>query len=364
MKTKRIFFILLTLLLATLALSACTGGRRIVASGWAGVTTDEETAYLAYNTHVYAIDLATGNERWRYPDEADPAITFYAPPALTDDGQLIVGGYDNTLYSLNPDNGQLNWTFEGAEGRYIGGPLVTEEGIFAGTTDHKVYAVNFEGQPIWDQPFPTEKEIWARPAADPEADRIYVASMDHHLYAVNPANGSKVWKTKGLDGSIVGTPALSEDQILYTGTIAKEVIALDAQNGGEIWRFGTEDWVWAGPAIQENRLYCGDLSGTFYAIDRESAELLWKVQPGEAIVSTPLVTEEAIYFTSEDGALVSVSPDGTIQWQQDFEGHTYTGPIAAEAHELILVSTDQPDALLVAMNSNGTQKWTFGEQEE
>jgi len=364
MKTKRILFIFITMLLATLALSACTGGRRIVASGWAGITTDEETAYLAYNTHVYAIDLATGNERWRFPDEADPAITFYASPALTSDGQLIVGGYDNVLYSLNPSNGQVNWTFEGAEGRYIGGPLVTEDGVFAGTTDHKVYAVDFDGQPIWDQPFPTEKEIWARPAADPEADRIYVASMDHHIYAVNPANGSEIWKTEGLDGSIVGTPALSEDQTLYTGTIAKEVVALQAENGREIWRFGTEDWVWAGPAIQENRLYFGDLSGTIYALDRESRELLWKAQPGEAIVSTPLVTEEAIYFTSEDGSLVSVSPDGTIRWQENFEGHTYTGPVAAEAHDLILISTDQPDALLVAMNSNGTQKWAFGEEEE
>lgn len=364
MKTKRIFIILITLVLSTMALSACTGGRRIVASGWAGITIDEDTAYLAYNTHVYAIDLVTGNERWRYPEEADPAITFYASPALTEDGQLIIGGYNNTLYSLNPKNGQVNWEFEGAEGRYVAGPLVTAEGIFAPTTDQNVYAVDFDGQPLWEQPFPTQEEIWARPSADLEHDRIYVSSMDHRIYAIDPQTGAEIWKTGDLDGSVVGTPALSQDQELYLGTIAKEMIALQAENGREVWRFSAEDWVWAGPAIQDDRLYFGDLSGTFYALDRKSSKLIWKIQPGGAIVSTPLVTEEAIYFTNEGGALISVSPDGAIRWQEDFEGSTYASPVAAEELELILVATDQPEALVVALNSNGTQKWSFGEKEE
>ncbi|MEA3350909.1 MAG: PQQ-binding-like beta-propeller repeat protein, partial [Chloroflexota bacterium] len=340
MKFIRIILIILATLLITATLSACTGRRRLVASGWAGVTTDAESAYMAYNNHVYAIDLANGNERWRYPAEPDTNITFFAPPALTSDGQLIVGGYDSVLYSLNPKNGQVNWKYKEATGRFIAGPLVTESGIFAPSTDQNVYAVDFDNQPLWN-PFPTEKEIWASPTADPECECIYVSSMDHHVYAIDAQNGSEIWKTENLGGSIVGTPALSSDQVLYIGSIAKEMVALDTKDGSELWRFPTEDWVWAGPAISEDMLFFGDLSGTFYALNRQSSELVWKIQPGGSIVGTPLVTDDAIYFTNEDGALISVSPEGTIRWQENFDGNTYTAPAAAG--DLILVSTSQPE---------------------
>jgi outer membrane protein assembly factor BamB len=362
MKTRHTFVLILTLFIAAATLSACTGGRRVVASGWAGIATNGDSAYLAYNNHVYAIDLTNGNERWRFPAEPDAEVTFYAPPAITDDGQIIVGGYNNVLYSLNPDNGQLNWSYEQSEGRYIGGPLVTEYGIYAPSTDNNVHALDKNGEEIWAQPFTTEQEIWARPAAAKDCECIYITSMDHRVYAVDASTGKEIWKTKDLGGAIVGVPAVGEDGVLYIGTFAKEMIALQAQDGSEIWRFPTQDWVWAGPTLSDDKVFFGDLSGTFYALDRASGEQAWQIQPGSSIVGTPLLTEEAIYFTTEEGALISVTPDGTSRWQQPLEGNTYTGPIAAG--DLILVATSQDEALLVAMDSNGVQKWAFGEAAE
>ncbi len=345
----------------TLALSACSGDSRFVASGWAGITTDGETAYLAYNTQVYAIDLANGNQRWHYPAEPDPNVTFYAPPALTEDGQLIVGGYDNVLYSLNPQNGLVNWTFEGSEGRYVGGPLVTEKGIFIPSTDKNLYAIGLDGQPLREA-FTTQAEIWASPGSDADCECIYLASMDHHVYAIDAQSGELIWETDDLGGAIVGTPALSDDRQLYIGTFGEEMIALNADNGAELWRSAAQDWVWGGPALSEDTLYFGDLSGSFYALDRQSGLQKWQIQPGSAIVDTPLVTDEAVYLTTESGLLVSVTPEGVNRWQKDFEGNTYAGPIAAG--DLILVSTTQPDALLVAFENNGVQKWAFGDTGE
>ena len=360
MKTNRISLILFILLISV-ALSACASGSRVVASGWAGITADEETAYLAYNTHVYAVNLANGTEIWRYPSEPDPSITFYAPPALTEDGQLIIGGYDNIVYSINPQTGFVNWTFEESEGRFVGGPLVTQHGIFIPSTDNKVYSLGFNGQPLREA-FTTEAEIWASPGSDAECDCIYVASMDNKIYAINAQTGSPSWVTNDLGGAIVGTPALSDERVLYIGTFGEEMIALNADNGSDLWRFAAQDWIWGGPALSEDTLYFGDLSGSFYAVDLQSGLQKWQIQPGSAVVDTPLVTEEAIYFTSESGLIVSVSPDGINRWQKEFEGNTYAGPVAAG--DLILVSTTQPEALLAAFDSNGVQKWTFSDASE
>ncbi len=361
MKTKNFPQTILILLFIAIALSACAGGDRVVASGWAGIAADEEAAYLAYNTQVYAINLANGNLIWRYPAEPDAQVTFYSPPALTEDGQLIVGGYDNVLYSLNPQNGQVNWTFEGAEGRYVGGPHVTKSGIYVPSTDHKVYAIDFNGQQLHDAHI-TEAEIWATPGGATDGKYVFVASMDHRIYAINAQTGSLSWVTNGLGGAIVGTPALSEDGQLYIGTFAKEMIALNAENGVELWRFPTQDWVWGGPALLDDTLYFGDLSGAFFAVDRQSGVQKWQIQPGNSVVDTPLVTGEAIYLTAENGLLISVSPEGVNRWQKQFEGNTYAGPVAAG--DLILVSTSQPEALLVAFDSNGVQKWTFSDGAE
>ena len=88
MKNK-FLLVILTLIALSLTLSACAGGQ-MQASGWPGISADGETAYVAFNQQVFAIDLANGLEKWSYPDEIDNQITFYAAPSLTKDGQLIV----------------------------------------------------------------------------------------------------------------------------------------------------------------------------------------------------------------------------------------------------------------------------------
>jgi eukaryotic-like serine/threonine-protein kinase len=356
---KKHTLLIITVLALTILMSACVGGSRTgVASGWASLTTDEDTAYVAFNSFVHAINLANGSERWHYPAEADAKITFYAEPTLTEDGQLIVGGYDNVLYSLNPENGQLNWSFDGADGRFVGGALAAGGLILAPSADHMLYALNLNGTLAWAQPFETEEPLWAAPATDENCDCIYLGSMDHKVYAIDTQSGRLLWKTDDLGGSVVSTPIISADHQLYVGTFANEMVALDAETGRAQWQFATENWIWGSPAIDEDTLYFGDLDGKFYALDRTTGQSQWQIQPGSAIVGTPLVTAEGIFFTTEEGSLVAVNPEGVIRWNQPFEDNMHAGPVTTG--ESILVTTSNPENLLIAVDTNGVQKWSFG----
>jgi outer membrane protein assembly factor BamB len=358
MKRKYIFIILVVLFL-TISMSACTGRSSMTASGWAGIITDEDTAYVAFNTHVVAINLTNGTERWRYPAEADPKITFYAAPAFTEDGRLIVGGYDNVIYSINTANGQGTPLFEGAEGRFVGGPLVIMDQVYAPSADHNLYAIDLNGRLLWD--FETDEPLWARPATDPDCNCIYITSMDHKVYAINSQSGNLIWSTEDLGGAIVGTPVISDDMVLYVGTFANEMVALDAKTGSVLWRFPTQDWVWEGPGLDADTLYFGDLSGTLYAVGRQDGASKWQIQPDadSSIVGTPLVTEDGIYFTTEAGSMVSVNSNGAIRWNQPFEDTSFhTGPV--QVGEILLIATSNPEKLLIAVDPNGVQKWSFG----
>ncbi len=353
---KRKISFILPLLFLALLVSGCSGRSATVASGWASLTSDAETAYVSFNTQVIAINLATGTERWRFPAEPDAKISFYAAPALTEDGDLIVGGYDNILYRVDTQTGQGTPLFEGAKGRFVGAPLVTSDLIFAPSADHTLYALNLQGQPVWQ--YQTAEPLWASPATDPDCHCIYLTSMDHKVYAFEIDSGNLMWSSPDLGGALVGTPAISEDKVVYVGTFANELVALDAATGRELWRFATPDWVWAGPAIGSDTLYFGDISGSFYALNPETGEVLWQIQPDGAIVGKPLVTEDGIYFTTEGGSLVSVTPEGAIRWNQALETSLHAGPVAAG--DSILIATSNPENLLIAVDNNGVRKWSFG----
>jgi outer membrane protein assembly factor BamB len=354
---KNFILVILTLTILVISLSACAGGQ-MMASGWPGITADDETAYISFNQHVYAVNLTNGLEQWRYPTEPDRDITFYAAPGLTEDGQVIAGGYDNILYSLNAQNGQVNWKFEEATDRFIGGSLVAGEMIFAPSSDDNLFALTLRGEQSWAQPFMTENSNWSKPTADSNCECVYLASMDHSVYAVDPVNGQEIWRSEDLGGATVGTPAVSEDgKTIYIGTFINELVAINTSDGAILWRFPTEGWVWASPVLYGNVIYFGDIAGNFYALDRSTQAKLWSVQTGSDIVGTPLITSDGIYITNEVGTLYALTREGTTRWTKEFEATLHTGPIAAG--DMILVATDEDGLVLYALDSEGLQKWQF-----
>lgn len=349
-------FLISTIVLLSVLLSACAGSAS-VASSWPGVTADQDSAYIAYQQHVYAVNLSNGQEKWRYPAKADNKINFFAAPTLTSDGQLLAGGFNNVLYSLNPgNNGSENWTFTGAKDRFIGSPLASDQGIFAPNADGDLYAIDSSGKLRWS--FKTEGAQWTRPEKDPACNCVYVPSMDHHLYSVDAQTGKEQWKTEDLGGSIGGTPAFA-DGTLYLGTFKSEMLAIDAQNGKIRWRVPTKGWVWSGPTVKDKTLYFGDLSGTFYALDTSNGKQIWTpLQPDGPITEPALVTDDTIYFNTENGTLYALDLKGAEKWKQAIGGKLYTSPVLAG--DTVLVAPVGAEALLYALDKNsGTQKWKY-----
>lgn len=352
MKKHRLVFIS-TLIALSFFLSAC--GRAITPSSWPGIAVNEagDTVFIAYNQHVYAVQLENGVERWRFPAQAENSLTFYSTPEITSDGHLLIGSYDNNLYSLNPqNNGNQNWSFEGASNRFIGSPLSTEAGIFAPNADHVLYALDTSGRQLWT--YETLEPQWAAPVSDGQT--VYLPSMDHHLYALDAKNGNLRWE-KDLGGAIVGRPAMGDDGTLYVGSFTREVVAINSSNGVVQWRSSTEGWIWSGPTYHEGRIFAGDIEGYVYAFDSSNGEEIWRVKADGAILGSPLVSNEHVYVGTENGQVQSINLDGRIQWTQNVEGQVYSSPIAAG--DFILIGLVEADALLLALDSNGTIQWSF-----
>jgi outer membrane protein assembly factor BamB len=288
---------------------------------------------------------------WRFPEKAGKG--FYATPALTTDGQLIVGGYDNILYSINPQNGTQNWTYtvSGLD-RWISGALASGEDIYAPNVNRFLYDLDLHGAVKWKHE--TTNANWATPAADDTT--LYLPSMDHFLYAIDKKNGTQKWKVD-LGGAIAGSPTLSKDGVLYAGTMNNEVVAVDAASGQVSWRFPTSGGVWSSPVIQDKVIYFGDLKGTFYGVDTTTRKATVQITPDGPIVSTPLLLKDRIVFVTESGSVQAIDFSGKILWNHTINGKLYTTPVQAGDH--ILVAVTQGDQLLAALDQNGNQVWSF-----
>jgi outer membrane protein assembly factor BamB len=359
MKLSRYRNIALTIA-AALLLSAC--GTQLQASSWPGILVNGDTAYVAYNQHVYALNVENGSQRWQFPAEADNAVSFYARPTLTADGQLLVGTYGvgnnpvNTLYSLDPVDGSQNWAFEGAANRFVGAPLANEHGIFAPNADHSLYALDENGQLRWT--FETADPQWAQPAGLGEV--IFLPAMDHSLTALDAGTGEVLWREM-LSGAIVGVPAIDPEGAVFAGSFGKEIVAFNSDNGSTLWRAETQDWVWGGLAFQDGRLYAADLSGMVHVFDAGSGDPIWshQIEDGVVITGTPLVLEEIVVVSTEAGQVIALDKEtGDPRWTQTFaEQQLYSSPAAAG--DLILVGSVSEDAVVMALNQSGTTVWTF-----
>ena len=348
MKTK--YPALIGLLLAlSIVVSGCASG--LTAAGWPGVTVDAKNAYFAGGPYVYAVNLQTGAQVWRYPDKAS-ANPFEATPVLTSDGQLIVGGYDKKLYSLNPQTGQSNWQYADARDRWIGGALVANNMIYAPNADYRLYALNLQGQLQWN--FVADQSIWGRPVSD--GTNVYFGTLGRKVYAVNAQTGKQVWMEK-VDGAVLGTPVLGPDGTLYVGTYGGTIYAFNPSTGASQSIATASSWIWAGPALNGSTLYYGDGKGTFYSQPVNGGGQPWNKPLNGAVIGTPLVSGDTIVIGTEAGNVYFIDQTGANLRPVSVSGQVYSSPVAAG--NLILVSPTAGSAPLVALDQTGAVKWSF-----
>lgn len=368
MKQKKILFIALIVVLSTL-LGACAP----VVSNWAGILVDGERIYLADGIHIYTLNAADGNLvtipaanpqddpiPLRFPNQSDAnTMTFFAPPALTPDGQMVFPNSSpnqHSFYSINPENGNVNWSFDGSKGTWIAGALATEDGIFAPDGEGVLYALSNSGQVLWSLKA-SEHGLWSHPVTDGE--KIYISTLDHFVLAIEPETGKVIWQAE-LDNLLMSAPAVGEDGRLYIGSVSGALYALDAEDGKVAWRKELQGGIWGSPVLDGDQLFVGTVdgeAGTFYAVNSADGSIIWSQPETGAIVAGALVLEDQVVYVTEIGLVQSRNKEGGSLWQDTLEGKLYAAP--ALAGDLVLVAPMQGNFLLAAYNLNGAQQWVF-----
>jgi len=136
-----------------------------------------------------------------------------------------------------------------------------------------------------------------------------------HYSALNQINESNVrhlqvsWAKQVLgDSTLEATPLVVDGVMYLTGPTAGEVLALDACNGQQIWKYSrtpkvvnkfANDRDNRGVAVLGNRVFFGTLDAALVALDARTGRPLWEAQVADAlegyvITSAPLAIKDKI----------------------------------------------------------------------
>ena len=114
----------------------------------------------------------------------------------------------------NKDIGNIYWKFK-TGGKIYGSPVIDDEGIYIGSNNGTLYALNKKsGTEKWQYNIGAVADLRGRPII--QGQNIYFSGYDRKVHGVNIKNGKQAWTFKA-GGQIYSSPTVA-DGILYVGS--------------------------------------------------------------------------------------------------------------------------------------------------
>ncbi len=299
---------------------------------------------------------------WEFSDPQAAPNQFFADPLNLDGDNLLVLSNGERLFEVNLARADARIA-DGLPlpGRVLAAPSLGAGQVYVGAERTMLALDAASFQQRWG--FETGQSIWSRPLIINGA--LLFTSLDHHLYALDPDDGSEIWRLN-LGGAAPVTPVEYEGR-LYTGTFSRRIFAI-SPDGKILAEYSTEDWVWGAPAIDAGVLYAADLAGNVYALEigESNFRLLWQVKVSErAIRAAPVVSGEYVIVAGRDQNLYWLGRnDGRVYFSRQLVGEIVSDMLlldqVANAGPMLAVSTLANEEALVAFGvQNGDRRWTY-----
>ena len=198
------------------------------------------TAYCGASDGIFrAIDIRSGKVLWHF----DEVKGFVECRPYVDCEQVVFGDWANTLYSLDPHSGKLQWSWHKVGSRMYSpaavNPVKHEGRIYLSTPRRLTYCFDAaSGRELWTAPGGRENA-----ALSPDGTRLYVKAMfgtmrAYDLTRTDPATGAAalLWEASSdAQYDISPTPCAATDSLVFVPTDKGNIICKDAADGETLW---------------------------------------------------------------------------------------------------------------------------------
>ena len=155
-----------------------------------------------------------------------------------------------------------------------------------------------------------------RPAGD--NDRVYAASIDGNVLAIDPETGKTIWRTK-LDLELTAGPGVGRDSVAVMAADGYLVV-LEADTGAERWRTDIDGESLAFPLIENDLVIVQTIDNRLRAVSVYDGSPRWTIEqktPALTLRGTasPIMIGNNVVAGFDNGRLMSVDAEtGDIGW--------------------------------------------------
>ena len=304
--------------------------------GEGGATTGtavDDVLYLSDLFAVYAIDLKTGKEKWRFGGTND--YIFSSPVVYKN--IVYFGCRNNKLYAVDAKTGTKKWEFT-AKDEINASPAIYDDKVIVGSNDKNVYALDLNtGVKKWE--FATNAEVLSNAAVSNGI--VYVGS--DKIYALDGNTGAKKWEFV-TPGSFKGSPTIIGGNLyimLRAGTINNVTLyaySINSITGKANWSYSTSNLGTSNSAtISGNYMYFTLFDRDFYSIDlktgKENLELAYRLDFGDYFTSSPCIADGILYIGTYGSKFIAYDINKkTIQNKIQVNGNYARTPIVIDSN--------------------------------
>lgn len=250
-------------------------------------TVVDSTLYIGAGFNLFAIDATTGQERWRFPMR----YAGQSSPVVVGNGILLTS-QEGWVYHIDRTTGEMLWRLS-TEGLPFGSIAANDTIAIVGSDTGIILCITIEsGRPCWRKDI--ADGIFAAPVIINDAAILVTRSGATH--AISLSDGRTLWTANVGGMESVATDGTTSYVSGSDGAISS-VSMVDGQTG---WVYPTGRTNAAAPVLSGNLVIAGT-GRNLVALDAASGTQIWNYLAGGDIGTSPAVIGGYLFFGSEDG---------------------------------------------------------------
>ena len=260
--------------------------------------TGEGLVFTVTEQVIEARDATTGQTKWRTPLPGGAAAPLY-----WDTGWLLASTTAGDLAAFRASDGTLVWR------RQLGAPLVAPPGpaldrLFLPLDDNRVVALLLAtGETVWERTF--SAPVTALLALE---DQLVFGTTAKEVMSIDVARGRDRW-TWTIGGDMAGSPA-ADDNRIYFASRDNILRAVDRKSGNLKWKAGLSSRPAGGPLRLNDLLLMPLVSNQILGLDPQSGKPSATAAAAGEIGQQPYVRRDV---RSTLPQLITVSREGQLQ---------------------------------------------------